>query len=162
MRNFGAAALLSAAASLLQAHAEATPNLAYTEDFVWYLSARLASELTDLNARSGASIPEDLIRDFGRDYEFIYFRLLIDCEGPLSKLAEAFKFYSLDSSSQPVRPLAYVGSMESEIKSALNMWNLQNVLRVLEIHRTGQWISMPGCIDKRFLAQNPSYSVLSR
>jgi hypothetical protein len=102
-----------------------TRNLAYEDTFVWYLSGRLASDLVEFQMKNGLKFDKGEWAEHRTQYEILYHRYLIDCDGPLPKIAEALRFYdpSTESEQDALKVLAFVGGMEHEIWPVSRTWS---------------------------------------
>lgn len=140
------------------AHAQAQPNLAYDDGFVWYVSGRLASDLATLAAVGGAKIPVDHQDQF----EILYHRYLVDCNGPLPALAQVLGVDIADQTRTRTADLAYVGAMESKIWPIVQRWNRATVRSLLDAYRLGKYGFFPECVVEGYRLQNPLPEASSR
>ena len=130
-------------------------NLAYEDDFVWYVAGRLAHELSDSQIRSGIKLADSEISDNRDQYEILYHHYLIECSGPLPKIAESLKLFDPSSQDNGSRALAYVGKMESAIWPTIREWNSRILLQLMDTYSKGNYSFFPPCVVTGFKDQNP-------
>ncbi len=141
----------------LGAEAQPSSNLAYDDQFVWYLSGRLASELTVLQAQSGIKLSEGERAEQRQQFEIVYHHYLVRCDGPLPQIANALKFADMSITSQ--RPgtqlLGYVGSMDHEIWPRVQAWHVTVLSELLATYKAGKYGFFPDCVVSGYRDQNP-------
>jgi hypothetical protein len=138
--------------------AQAQPNLAYDDGFVWYVSGRLASDFVTLQAALGVKVPVEHHDEF----KILYHRYLVDCKGPLPALAQVLIVDLADQTRSRTADLAYVGAMESEIWPIVQRWNKATVLPLIETYRSGAYGFFPDCVVEGYRLQNPLPEARSR
>ncbi len=137
-------------------------NLAYEDDFVWYLSGRLANQLIELQLRSGIKMSRDEEPEHRAQYEILYHHYLVECKGPLPRLAESLKFFTLVPADTATSALQYVGRMESSIWPVVRDWNNEVLLRLLDTYSRGKYGFFPACIVSGYKKQNPIPGIASQ
>jgi hypothetical protein len=140
------------------ANAQPARNLAYDDGFVWYLSGRLAADLTESQKRSGIKLEESDWASQRQQFEILYRRYLVECHGPLSQLAEILRFFdpSATSSREGYQTLAYVGLMEHEIWPVIRGWQSKILLPLMDTYASGKYDFYPECVVPGYRSQNPS------
>lgn len=152
MRKILVTLLLLPALNLAEAQNLPTKNLAYEAGFVWYLAGRLSSNLMEFQKASGATFTEREASEQGMQYEILYHRYLVECNGPLPKIAAELAYFDLESSNTAA--LAYVGHLERNIWPILKSWNSGILVQLMTSYAKGDYGFFPTCIDKGFLTQN--------
>lgn len=139
------------------AMAQPGKNLAYDDNFVWYLSGRLASELMAFQTRFGITLNEGEKAEQRQQFEIVYHHYLVRCDGPLPHIAEALKFADMSITSQ--RPgtqlLGYVGSMDYEIWPRVQAWHVKILTELLATYKAGAYSFFPDCVVSGYRDQNP-------
>lgn len=135
-------------------------NIAYEDEFVWYLANRLTTELQEIQKRSDAYRGMDAVQvqDLQSQYEIIYHNFLLECDGPLPEVAKALKFLSTDSKTSKasgIKLLAIVSSADREFWPPLREWHGKILPRFLEKSVKGDYGFFPECIVQPFRDQNP-------
>ena len=130
-------------------------NLAYEDDFVWYVSGRLAHELSDFQVRSGIKLKNSEMSDHRDQYEILYHHYLVECNGPLPRIAESLRFFDLSSKDTGNRAMAYVGKMESVIWPIIRDWSGKILPQLMDTYSKGKYGFFPPCVVSGFKAQNP-------
>lgn len=154
------AIVLLAAALLAPASQAAAParNLAYEDDFVWYLAGRLTTELQMFQDKAG------VYKDMGPQermslldqYQILYHNFLLECDGPLPEVAKVFEYYDFASPAvSKTGLLVYVSRMDGEFWPALRAWNNRNFIRLVDKSAEGNYGFFPECIVSPFRNQNP-------
>lgn len=154
MRKIFAILLLWPVFNLAQAQSTPTKNLAYEDGFVWYLAGRLSSDLLQFQKLGGATLSEAEASEQGMQYEILYHRYLVDCKGPLPKIAAELGYFDFESSNSNTAALAYVGHLEKNIWPIIKAWNSEIVLQLMSSYAKGDYGFFPACVDQGFLAQN--------
>lgn len=144
-------ALASAAEDLAKSR-----NLAYEDDFVWYVATRLAHELTAFHSRSGIKRSDEEMSEQRAQFEILYHHYLVECKGPLPKLAESLSFFDVSAPGSPTSVLAYAGHMESTIWPIVRDWNGSILLQLLDTYSKGTYGFFPACVTPGFKDQNPT------
>lgn len=132
-------------------------NVAYTDDFVWYLAGRLTTELQEIQKRSNvyAGMSAGDIEDLQDQYRLLYHNLLLECGGPLPKVAQSFEIWSTMPPPKGADLLHLVGVADKDFWPALREWNEKNYPRLLEKSVTPDYGFFPECIVQPFRDQNP-------
>lgn len=130
-------------------------NLAYEDGFVWYLSGRLANQLIEFQLRSGIKMSSDEEHEHRAQYEILYHHYLVDCKGPLPRLAEYLQFFAFAPEDTATRALEYAGRMESSIWPVVRDWNNEILLQLLDTYSKGKYGFFPACIVSGYKNQNP-------
>lgn len=139
-----------------------TRNLAYEDGFVWYLAGRLAHDLADFQVRSGVKLPSAQMSEYRDQYEILYHHYLVECGGPLPKIAESLRFFEFAPDDSPTRVLSYAGRMESTIWPIVREWNGKILLQLMDTLSKGKYGFFPPCIVAGFKDQNPIPGVTTR
>ena len=141
----------------LGAKAQPGSNLAYDDKFVWYLSGRLASELTAFQARSGITLSEGEWAEQRQQFEIVYHHYLVRCDGPLPQIANALKFADMSITSQlpGTQLLGYGGSMDYEIWPRIQAWHVKVLTELLATYKAGKYDFFPDCVVSGYRNQNP-------
>jgi hypothetical protein len=141
----------------LGAKAQPSSNLAYDDKFVWYLSGRLASELTAFQARSGITVSEGEWAEQRQQFEIVYHHYLVRCDGPLPQIANALKFADMSITLQlpGTQLLGYVGSMDYEIWPRIQAWHVKVRTELLATYKAGKYGFFPDCVVSGYRDQNP-------
>lgn len=142
----------------LAAKSQPGRNLAYDDDFVWYLSGRLASELTTFQVRLGIKLSEGEWAEQRQQFEIVYRHYLMRCDGPLPQIADALKFADMSATSQqqsPTQLLRYVGLMDDKIWPVIQAWQGRVLTELMATYKTGQYGFFPDCIVSGYQNQNP-------
>lgn len=139
------------------ANAQTSRNLAYDDKFVWYLAGRLASNLTEFQAKAGVSLNEGEWVEQRTQFEILYHHYLVECSGPLPKIAEILRFFdvSVSSDAEGTRGLAYVGSMDYKIWPVIREWHGKILVPLMNTYATGRYGFFPECVVQGFKEQNP-------
>jgi hypothetical protein len=137
-------------------------NLAYEDDFVWYVAGRLAYELVDFQSRFLVQMNEVEVADTRDQYVILYHHYLVECDGPLPKIADSLKFFDLSSKGSLTSAMAYVGMMESVIWPIVREWNGRIYLKLMDTYSKGQYGFFPPCVVSGFRAQNNITGIPSR
>ena len=142
------------------AKAQPGGNLAYDDGFVWYLSGRLASELTAFQARSGIKLSEGEWAEQRQQLEIVYHHYLVRCDGPLPKIAGTLKFADMSTPSKlpGTQLLGYVGSMDSEIWPQIQIWQAKVLTELIATYQAGRYGFFPDCVVSGYRDQNPESS----
>lgn len=137
--------------------AQPSTNLAYDDKFVWYLSGRLASELTTFQARSGIILSEGELAEQRQQFEIVYHHYLVRCDGPLAQIASALKLADMSITSQlpGTQLLGYVGSMDYEIWPRIQAWHAKVLTELLATYKAGKYGFFPDCVVSGYRDQNP-------
>lgn len=140
----------------VDAKAQSSGNLAYDDKFVWYLSGRLASELT-LQAKSTITLSEGEWAAQRQQFEIVYHNYLVRCDGPLPQIADAMKFADMSITSQlpGTQLLGYVGSMDYEIWPRIQAWHAKVLSELLATYKAGKYGFFPDCVVAGYRDQNP-------
>jgi hypothetical protein len=135
-------------------------NLAYDDGFVWYLSGRLASEMTTFQARSGIKLSEGEWAEQRQQFEIVYHHYLVRCDGPLPQIAEALKFADMSITSRlpGTQLLGYVGKMDQEIWPQIYAWQAKVLTELLATYQAGKYGFFPDCVVSGYRDQNPEPS----
>ena len=142
------------------AKAQPGSNLAYDDGFVWYLSGRLASDLTAFQARSGIKLSEGEWEEQRQQFEIVYHNYLVRCDGPLPEIADALKYANLSNTSQPpgTQLLGYVGAMDYKIWPKIQAWQARVLTELLDTYKAGKYGFFPACVTAGYQHQNPALS----
>lgn len=140
----------------VDAKAQSSGNLVYDDNFVWYLSGRLASELT-AQVKTGVTLTEGELADQRTQLKIVYHHYLVRCDGPLPQIADAMKFADISITSQlpGTRLLGYVGSMDYEIWPRIQAWNVKVHTELLATYIAGKYGFFPDCVVAGYREQNP-------
>ncbi len=141
--------------------AKAAPlrNLAYEDEFVWYLATRLTTHFKESQERKGffASMDEGQKQDMLPQVEILYHNFLVECAGPLPDVAKsyiAYDYFSKDVTNMGV--LRNVAVMEPQYWPMLLQWNDKVLPKLLETLASGHYDFFPKCTVKPFRDQNPA------
>jgi hypothetical protein len=142
---------------VVPASAQPVRSLAYEDAFVWYLSGRLASDLVVFQKKIGIDASETQWSDHRAQYEILYHYYLVECEGPLPKLAKIFGDFdpAVDSDIAGYRAMTFVGTMDHAIWPVIQEWNGRVLLQLLDTYAKGKYGFFPPCIIDGFARQNP-------
>jgi hypothetical protein len=138
------------------AHAQQARNLAYEDDFVWYVSSRLAGDLIHFQKRMAGSpqLDEGEWAEQRMQFEMLYHHLLVDCDGPLPSVANILS-YGFEIEEPKASTLQYVGAMNSEFWPLIQSWNVKSTNKLLDMYASGKYGVFPSCIVAGYLRQNP-------
>lgn len=152
--------VLLAAAWLAPASQAAAParNLAYDDDFVWYLAGRLTAELQMFQEKAGAyqGMDAQTRLSLTDQYQIVHHHFLLECDGPLPDVAKVFAWY--DYANPPASNtglLSLVGRRDGEFWPVLRAWHSRILVRLLAVAAEGKYGFFPECIVAPFLKQNP-------
>lgn len=137
--------------------AQKARNLAYEDQFVWYVSARLAGDLVTFQKNAGIKLDENGWAESRSQYEILYHHYLVECNGPLTKIAEILSYFdaSTDSDGAGFRALAYVGGMDDKIWPVVREWNSRILVQLLKTYASSKYGFFPECVVQGFKEQNP-------
>jgi len=139
------------------ASGQASRNLAYEDKFVWYLAGRLAGNLTQFQAKAGVRLSEGEWADQRMQFELLYRHYLVECNGPLPKLAEVLRHFDfpVGSDSAGANALAYVGSIDHKIWPVIEEWHPKIFSSLMDAYVSGSYGMFPACVTQGFKEQNP-------
>lgn len=142
------------------ANAQPESNLTYDDGFVWYLSGRLASDLTAIQARSGIKLNEGEWEEQRQQFEIVYHYYLVRCDGPLPEIADALKYADQSMTSQlpGTQLLGYVGAMDYKIWPKIQAWQARVLTELLVTYKAGKYGFFPDCVISGYQNQNPASS----
>lgn len=119
-------------------------NFAYDDGFIWYIAGRLSSE-TGMRLNFGQLEPADRHQFLG-DLSLIYHHRLIACDGPLSEIAEKFRYF--DNEKLTVSStLSYIGQADYEYWPVVRKWEASIRDEVTQLFSSGRFTTAPpGCL----------------
>ena len=131
-------------------------NLAYEDDFAWYLAGRLTTQFFELKTTKNQDATAGEIASLRMDMEFIYHHLVMECNGPLPTLAPVLKFFELSKQNDKryASALVFVGKMDSEIWPIVTLWEKNVRSKALEMLKSGSFTGFPKCVTPGFREQN--------
>lgn len=100
--------------------------------------------------------------EYRDQYEILYHHYLVECGGPLPKIAESLRFFEVASNDSPIRVLSYAGRMESTIWPIIREWNGKILLQLMDTFSQGKYGFFPPCIVAGFKDQNSIPGVTTR
>lgn len=135
----------------------AQQSLAYTDDFVWYLSGRLTNERITFLRAVNKEFSELESNETQMQLQIIYHHFLVECDGPLSEIDMIVGSYDYGRTlnKNDANVLAYVGSMDYAIWPIVQKWHAKNIDRIMNLFKSGQYGFFPQCVVVKYLQQNP-------
>ncbi len=131
-------------------------NLAYEDDFAWYLAGRLTTQFFELKTSKNLDANAGEVAMLKQQLEIIYHHLLVECTGPLQTLAPILKIIVLGNQKDELNARAIVaaGELESKIWPVISNWEISIRFKALEMLKSGSYEFFPKCVTPGFRKQN--------
>jgi hypothetical protein len=126
-------------------------NIAYEDDYIWYLARGMADWQMDVVFPSG--VPADVDFQLRSDAALIYHHHLVECDGPLNDIAKLDSFgVSYDDMSKSDL-LHFIGVSGKDVRPILAKWNIK-IFPVLAALMASGKISteLPSCVNENYVA----------
>jgi hypothetical protein len=120
-------------------------NIAYTDDYIWYLARGMADRRMDISFSNGIDPESDY--QIRSDTALLYHHYLISCDGPLDDLEKILTHLSTSD------PRYFLGISGDEAQRILARWEAKFLPLLAELMASGRISSeLPSCVNKNYVA----------
>ena len=139
------------------AHTAEGKNLAHEISFVWQVAENFAAALQFLLKSLDPPVSDEFEDEAKHQFAIIHYHLLIECGGPLPRLAIQLRDEVYESPQQGYPVPVDVGSIigRPEVSKTLNDWHSRRFPRIIKMFEEATYGFHPACIEPAFLRRNP-------